>query len=76
MTAAIQAFLPGQGIQQKVGGHRQGTLDRLAFPFDTGVPGLNLSFTRDVVPDGFYSPRHRHCWDQFRFVLEGGGQPG
>ncbi len=46
MMAAIQAFLPDQGIQQKVGGHRQGTLDRLAFPLDTGVPGLNLSFTR------------------------------
>lgn len=71
MTARIQAFRPEEGQRAGSPGHRQGTLDRVIFPIDTGLPGLNIGFTRDRVPDGFYSPRHHHCWDQFRYVLEG-----
>lgn len=76
MSARIQAFRPEEAHKAGSPGHRQGTLDRLVYPIDTGIPGLNFGFTRDKVPDGFYSPRHHHCWDQFRYVLEGSANVG
>lgn len=76
MSARIQGFRPEEGQRGGSSGHRQGTLDRVIYPIDTGIPGLNLGFTRDRVPDGFFSPRHHHCWDQFRYVLEGQANVG
>src|SRR5438270_2876654 len=38
---------------------------------ETGLAGLNISLTNGKVNDGFFSPRHHHNFDQFRFVLKG-----
>ncbi len=74
MNVAVQAWRPEDAETGLLGGrdsHRVGTVEQRRFPISTGVPGLNLSFSRDTVADGFFSPRHRHCWDQLRFVLDG-----
>lgn len=74
MGAAVQAWRPEDAVTGLLGGrdsHRVGTVEQRRFPIEVGMPGLNLSFSRDTVADGFFSPRHRHCWDQLRFVLHG-----
>jgi len=74
MDVAVQAWRPEDAVAGLLGGragHRVGTVEQRRFPIGTGAPDLNLSFSRDTVADGFYSPRHRHCWDQLRFVLSG-----
>jgi hypothetical protein len=74
MDVAMQAWRPEDAVTGLLGGrasHRVGTVEQRRFPIETGMLDLNLSFSRDTVADGFYSPRHRHCWDQLRFVLEG-----
>jgi quercetin dioxygenase-like cupin family protein len=74
MDVAVQAWRPEDAVTGLLGGrasHRVGTVEQRRFPIETGVPDLNLSFSRDTVADGFYSPRHRHCWDQLRLVLDG-----
>jgi hypothetical protein len=57
----------GRGLDGKDGGNVQAYM----YPFDPGIEGLNLRFSFDRVLDGFYSPRHRHNFDQFRYVLSG-----
>ncbi len=74
MDVAVQAWRPEDAVTGLLGGrdsHRVGTVEQQRFPIDTGMPGLNLSFSRDTVAGGFFSPLHRHCWDQLRFVLDG-----
>ena len=74
MNVAVQAWRPEDAVTGLLGGrdsHRVGSVEQRRFPIETGVPGLNLSFSRDAVADGFFSPLHRHCWDQLRFVLDG-----
>ena len=74
MNVAVQAWRPEDAVTGLLGGrdsHRVGTVEQRRFPIDTGMLGLNLSFSCDTVADGFFSPRHRHCWDQLRFVLAG-----
>jgi quercetin dioxygenase-like cupin family protein len=53
----------------RAGRARNLTLRRL--PLDTGVPGLVIEFSRVEVPDGYYTPRHRHNFDQIRYCIEG-----
>jgi len=57
----------GRGISGKDGGSVQAYM----YPFDLGIPALNIRFSFDRVRDGFFSPRHRHNFDQFRYVLSG-----
>lgn len=74
MDVDVQAWRADEAVTALLGGrasHRVGTVEQRRFPVETGVPGLHLSFSRDTVRDGFFSPRHRHCWDQIRFVLDG-----
>jgi hypothetical protein len=74
VNVALQAWRPEDAVTGLLGGrdsHRVGTVEQRRFPIETGVPGLNLSFSQDTVSDGFFSPLHRHCWDQLRFVLDG-----
>ena len=44
---------------------------RKKLPLDTGVLGLNIEFSYVVVPDGYYTPAHRHNFDQIRHTLTG-----
>jgi hypothetical protein len=74
MDAEVQAWRPEDAVTSTLGGrasHRVGTVEQQRFPIETSVPGYNLSFSRDTVSGGFFSPRHCHCWDQLRFVLDG-----
>jgi hypothetical protein len=74
MDVQVQAWRPEDAVTSRLGGrtsHRVGTVEQQRFPIETGVTGYKLSFSRDTVSDGFFSPRHRHCWDQLRFVLDG-----
>jgi mannose-6-phosphate isomerase-like protein (cupin superfamily) len=57
----------GRGLNGKDGGG----LELRRFPIDTGLPGLNISLTFGSINDGFYSPRHHHNFDQFRYVISG-----
>ena len=54
-----------------VNGEGSADLNVVQFPIDTGIPEINLRFGYDQVPDGFYTPRHHHNFDQFRFVVYG-----
>jgi mannose-6-phosphate isomerase-like protein (cupin superfamily) len=57
----------GRGVNGQDGGVVQANM----YPFDLGIPGLNIRFSYDRVHDGFFSPRHHHNFDQFRYVLSG-----
>ena len=45
-------------------------------PVDTGVPGVHVEFSYSVVPDGYFTPSHRHNIDQMwpSFPLQRGNE--
>lgn len=47
------------------------TIRRKRLPLQSGVPGVTLEFSYCVVPDGYFTPRHRHNFDQIRYTLDG-----
>ena len=81
MSAEIQTYrfdeaIPRirEGAQARgrgAGGGGGGKVQAVMYPIDLGIPGLNLRFSFDHVGDGFFSPRHHHNFDQFRYVLSG-----
>lgn len=44
---------------------------RKRLPLETGVPGVTIEYSLSVVPDGYFTPRHRHNFDQIRYTLSG-----
>jgi mannose-6-phosphate isomerase-like protein (cupin superfamily) len=59
-------------LPTRTGSHgRTRDLRSKGFPFDCGVPGVNMEFTWVYVPEGYATPRHRHCFDQLRYVVDG-----
>ncbi len=50
---------------------RVNMIKRKRLPLDTGVPGVTAEFSLSVVPDGYFTPRHRHNFDQIRYTLTG-----
>jgi hypothetical protein len=50
---------------------RVNTIRRNRFPLDSGLPGVNLEFGYTLIPDGYYTPRHRHNFEQIRYTLDG-----
>ena len=44
---------------------------RKRLPLESGVPGVTLEFSYSVVPEGYFTPRHRHNFDQIRYTLSG-----
>jgi quercetin dioxygenase-like cupin family protein len=52
-------------------GHRAGPISFKRYGFKTGLPDLNLEFSLTKVGAGYYTPRHRHNYDQIRLVLDG-----
>jgi len=79
MTAKVQTFRIEEAIGRKVSstrgkgvdGSKSPGLDVVQYPIDTGLPDINFRFGFDQIGDGFYTPRHRHNFDQFRYVLYG-----
>ncbi len=50
---------------------RVNNIRRHRFPLDSGLPGVNLEFGYTLVPNGYFTPRHRHNFEQLRYTLEG-----
>lgn len=50
---------------------RVNMIKRKRLPLETGVPGLTIELSLSIVPDGYFTPRHRHNFDQIRYTLEG-----
>ncbi len=44
---------------------------RKRLPLETGVAGLTAEYSISVVPEGYFTPRHRHNFDQIRYTLTG-----
>ena len=44
---------------------------RKRLPLETGVDGVTMEYSLSVVPDGYFTPRHRHNFDQIRYTLSG-----
>jgi hypothetical protein len=44
---------------------------RKRLPLDTGIPGVTMEYSLSIVPDGYFTPRHRHNFDQIRYTLSG-----
>ena len=67
VTIVNAADLELEGVQRG----RVNSIKRKRFPLDTGVPGLTAEFSLSIVPEGYFTPRHRHNFDQIRYTLEG-----
>lgn len=50
---------------------RVNMIRRKRLPLETGVPGVTAEFSLSIVPDGYFTPRHRHNFDQIRYTLSG-----
>lgn len=50
---------------------RVNTIRRRRFPLDSGIPGVNLEFGHTLVPAGYFTPRHRHNFEQIRYTIKG-----
>ena len=50
---------------------RVNMIRRKRLPLDSGVPGVTCEFSLSIVPDGYFTPRHRHNFDQIRYTLSG-----
>jgi hypothetical protein len=67
VTIVDIADLPLEGVQRG----RVNMIRRKRLPFDSGVPGVTCEFSLSIVPDGYFTPRHRHNFDQIRYTLSG-----
>lgn len=47
------------------------TIRRKRLPLESGLPGVTLEFSYCIVPDGYFTPRHKHNFDQIRYTLSG-----
>jgi quercetin dioxygenase-like cupin family protein len=59
--------LPWEAVQRG----RVNMIRRKRLPVETGVPGLTVEYSISVVPEGYFTPRHRHNFDQIRYTLTG-----
>jgi hypothetical protein len=59
--------LPLEGVQRG----RVHSIRRKRLPLETGVPGITAEFSLSIVPEGYFTPRHRHNFDQIRYTLTG-----
>ena len=50
---------------------RVNMIRRKRLPLHTSVPGLTIEYSLSVVPEGYFTPRHRHNFDQIRYTLTG-----
>ena len=56
---------------ENIAAHRHGGMaHKLLFEGEEGSPDNYALVLANESPE-YYSPRHRHCWDQVRFCLEG-----
>jgi len=70
-AADIQTFRFDEAKGRGVDGGASPDLKVVLYPIDTGIPEINLRFGYDQIGDEFFTPRHRHNFDQFRYVVSG-----
>src|SRR6202167_6506179 len=58
-----------KAVEESIG--RQGRIIAKPFPLETGVPGVKMDFTWTIICKDYGTPRHRHNFDQIRYVLDG-----
>jgi quercetin dioxygenase-like cupin family protein len=56
-------------VHESIG--RTGAIFAKLFPTPTGVPGVEMDFNWGIFTKGYGTPRHRHTFDQIRFVVKG-----
>ena len=44
---------------------------RKRLPLESGIPGVTMEYSLSIVPDGYFTPRHKHNFDQIRYTLSG-----
>jgi anti-sigma factor ChrR (cupin superfamily) len=44
---------------------------RKRLPLDSGLPGVTMEYSYSIVPEGYFTPRHRHNFDQIRYTISG-----
>lgn len=47
------------------------TIRRKKLPLSSGLSGVTMEFSYCMVPDGYFTPRHKHNFDQIRYTLSG-----
>lgn len=47
------------------------TIRRKKLPLSSGLPGVTMEFSYCMVPDGYFTPRHKHNFDQIRYTVSG-----
>jgi hypothetical protein len=67
--ATIVSVADIAAVEESIG--RNGRIVAKPFPLETGVAGVNMDFTWTFLSAGYGTPRHRHNFDQIRYVLEG-----
>ncbi len=67
MTIVNADDLELEGVQRG----RVHSIRRKRLPLETGVPGITAEFSLSIVPEGYFTPRHRHNFDQIRYTLSG-----
>ncbi len=58
-----------KAVEESIG--RSGQIIAKPFPLDTGVAGMKMDFTWTLITKDYGTPRHRHNFDQIRYVLDG-----
>jgi hypothetical protein len=71
VSSEVVAVDSGEIEWERVGRHRGSGLAVKAFPFRHDGNGRNFWLSIGTIHDGYTSPRHRHNFDQIRFMLEG-----
>jgi len=56
-------------VEENIG--RSGTIIAKTLPTPTGLPGVEMDFTWVSFSKGYGTPRHRHTFDQIRYMLAG-----
>ena len=50
---------------------RVNAIRRKRLPLDVAIPGCTIEYSISLVPNGYFTPRHRHNFDQIRCQLGG-----
>lgn len=58
-----------QTVEENIG--RTGKITAKEMPVPTGVPGVEMDFTWTIFSKEYGTPRHRHTFEQVRYVIDG-----
>jgi hypothetical protein len=58
-----------QAVEENIG--RAGKINAKEMPVPTGVPGIEMDFTWTTFSKEYGTPRHRHTFEQVRYVIDG-----